>query len=302
MSDPTGSCEHPTTVRGMAAEIWSRGPAVNGGTVVPVRELGTVPPMENGLVDPLVDPRRLVQLDAVHNFRDLGGYPAREGLVTRWRQVYRADGLYRLTPADVGIVADLGLKTVIDLRTKDELAERGTFPHQTIQVTFTHHPVIDTTWALEEHVDKSAHEFLTWAYRDMLRVGSDVLGRAITDLASPGALPAVFHCAAGKDRTGVLAALLLSALGVPRSVVLADYALTAGGMERMRAWTIREYPEMAAKMAEMPSTFLAALPESMGEVLDEIDASHGSIEAYVRSIGVSTASIESLAASLLTDP
>ncbi len=258
--------------------------------------------MESGLVDPLVDPRRLVQLDAVHNFRDLGGYPARDGLVTRWRQLYRADGLYRLTATDIEVVRDLGLNTVIDLRTHDELIERGTFPHQTIEVTFTHHPVIDATWALEDHVHKSAHEFLTWAYRDMLRVGSRVLGQAITDLAAPGALPAVFHCAAGKDRTGVLSALLLSALGVPRSVVLADYALTADGMERMRAWTLREYPEMAAKMAETPSMFLAALPESMGEVLDEIEASHGSIEAYVRSIGVSAASIESLAASLLTGP
>ncbi len=262
--------------------------------------------MESGLVDPLVDPRRIVQLDAVHNFRDLGGYPARDGLVTRWRQLYRADGLYRLTASDVLTVRALGLKTVIDLRTSDELAERGTFPHQTIEVTFAHRPVIDTTWELDDHLDKSAHEFLTWAYRDMLRVGSGTLARAITDLALPDALPAVFHCAAGKDRTGVLAALLLSALGVPRSVVLADYGLTAGGMERMRAWAAREHPEFAEKMADTPSefmaAFMAALPEAMGEVLAEIDESHGSIEAFVHSIGVSDATIQSLAAALLAEP
>jgi len=259
-------------------------------------------PMESGLVDPLVDPRRIVTLDAVHNFRDIGGYPARDGQITKWRQLYRADGLYRLTERDIDTVRALGLRTVIDLRTKEELAERGTFPHQTIEVTFTHHPVIDTTWKLDAHRDKSAHDFLTWAYRDMLRVGSGTLARAITDLAAPGALPAVFHCAAGKDRTGVLAALLLSALGVPRQVVLADYALTAGGMERMRAWAAREHPELAEQMADTPSAFMAALPEAMGDVLAELDAAHGSIEAYVRSIGVQAGTIDSLAVSMLTSP
>lgn len=258
--------------------------------------------MESGLVDPLVDPRRLVQLDAVHNFRDLGGYPARDGLVTRWRQLYRADGLYRLAGADIEVIRGLGLNTVIDLRTHEELAERGTFPHRSIEVTFTHHPVIDTTWEMTEHVDKSAHEFLTWAYRDMLRVGSQTLGRAINDLAAPGALPAVFHCAAGKDRTGVLAALVLSSLGVPRSVVLADYGLTAGAMERMRAWAVREYPELAESMADTPSAFLAALPEALGEVLAEVEAAHGSIDEFVRSIGVPPASIDALAAAFLAEP
>jgi protein-tyrosine phosphatase len=258
--------------------------------------------MESGLVDPIADPRRIVRLDAVHNFRDLGGYPARDGLVIRWRQVFRADGLYRLTDADIDTIRTLGLRTVIDLRTPHELELRGTFPHDRVEVSFTHHPVIDTTWAIEEHLDKEAHEFLVWAYRDMLAQGSHRFARAIEQLAEPGALPAVFHCAAGKDRTGVLAALLLSALGVPRRIVLADYALTAGAMERMRDWALREYPEAAAQMAETPSAFMAALPEAMGEVLDEIDAEHGSVETYVRHIGVRPQTIDALADHLLVQP
>lgn len=258
--------------------------------------------METGLVDPLVDPRRVIALDAVHNFRDLGGYPARDGTLTRWRRLFRADGLYRLTERDLDRVRELGLRTVIDLRTPDELATRGTFPHESFDVTFTHRPVIDTTWELDDHVDKTAHEFLTWAYRDMLRQGAGTLARAMTDLARPGALPAVFHCAAGKDRTGVLAALLLGTLGVPRSVILADYALTADAMERMREWALREYPEMAEQMADTPSAFMAALPESMGEILDDIETGHGTIGAYVRSIGVTADTIDTLAAELLVTP
>ncbi len=63
------------------------------------------------------DPRRLVRLDAVHNFRDLGGYPTVDGRTTRWGLVYRADGLYRLTDTDLDVVRRLGLRSVIDLRT-----------------------------------------------------------------------------------------------------------------------------------------------------------------------------------------
>ncbi|MFN8024188.1 MAG: tyrosine-protein phosphatase [Acidimicrobiales bacterium] len=258
--------------------------------------------MESGLVDPIVDPRRIVRLDAVHNFRDLGGYPARDGLLTRWRTIYRADGLYRLSDADVEVIRGLGLRTVVDLRTQRELDERGTFPHQLIEVHFTHHPVIDTTWAVEDQVDREAHEFLVWAYTDMLGQGAARFAGAITQLAQPGALPAVFHCAAGKDRTGMLAAMLLGALGVPRSIVLADYGLTAGAMERMRAWATREYPELAERMAETPSAFLAALPDALGDVLASIEAEHGSIGDYVGTIGVTPEVLDALAASFLTAP
>ena len=258
--------------------------------------------MEQGLVDPVVDPRRLVALDAVHNFRDLGGYPARDGTVTRWRTIFRADGLHRLTPADLDVIRTIGLRTVLDLRSQPELDEHGTFSRHEVDVAFAHHPVIDTTWDREAHADVEAHEFLVRAYTEMLMQGAPRFADAITALAEPGALPAVFHCAAGKDRTGLLAALLLSALGVPRTVVLADYALTADAMVRMREWATRTYPEMAARFAEVPSAFFAALPEALADVLAAVDAEHGSIGTYLTRIGVADDTIESLARSFLSEP
>jgi protein-tyrosine phosphatase len=258
--------------------------------------------MEITLVETLVDPRRLVSLEAVHNFRDLGGYPARNGLVTRWNMLYRADGLNRLVGADVDVVRELGLRTVIDLRSHAELDQRGTFPVDEIEVDFNHLPVFDTTWQHDAHLDKTDHEFLAWAYRDMLVVGGDRFAAAIEQLATPGALPAVFHCAAGKDRTGMLAALILGSLGVPREVLLADYGLTAGGMVRMRAWAEREMPEFAQRMADAPSAFLAALPDALGDVLDEMVRDHGSVHGYVLSLGVAPAAIEALAAEFLVRP
>jgi protein-tyrosine phosphatase len=254
----------------------------------------------SALADTLDDPRRLVALDGVHNFRDLGGYPTADGHVTRWGLLYRADGLYRLTDDDVEVIRSLGLRTVVDLRSAAELDERGTFPTDRVPVDFAHHPVIDTTWQIEQ-VAKSGSdaEFLVFAYREMLAAGADRFAGAIEQLARPGALPAVFHCAAGKDRTGLLAALVLECVGVPRSVVLGDYALTAAGMARMQAWARREHPELASVMADTPSAFMAALPESLGRVLDEVTAEHGSVREFVRSIGVADESVARLRAALL---
>ncbi|MCU1360761.1 MAG: putative protein-tyrosine phosphatase, partial [Ilumatobacteraceae bacterium] len=209
--------------------------------------------MESGLVDPLVDPRRHVALQAVHNFRDLGGYPARDGKITRWHQLYRADGLQRLTPADIERVRQLGLHTVVDLRSEAEMEKWGTFPRDAIEVTFANHPIIDKTWELDHDPDRSDHDSLIWAYDEMLAVGAPRFAMAIEQLALPGALPAVFHCAAGKDRTGLLAAMLLESLGVPRQVVLADYELTVQGIERMRAYHQQNRTPGSVDLADVPT-------------------------------------------------
>ena len=251
---------------------------------------------------PHLDPRRLVELEAVHNFRDLGGYPARDGSITRWNQLYRADGLHRLSAADIEAVRLLGLRTVVDLRSDAEIEKWGTFPRDAIEVTFAHHPVIDQTWQHEGFEHLTEHEFLVRAYDDMLVVGSTRFRQAIEQLARPGALPAVFHCAAGKDRTGLLAAMLLESLGVPRQVVLADYELTVAGMERMRAWLLANHPELAANLAGVPAAFMAALPAALGDVLDHLVAAHGSVYEFVRSIGVSADVLDTLADHLLVTP
>lgn len=258
--------------------------------------------MESGLVDPLLDPRRLVELEAVHNFRDLGGYPARNGTITRWHMLYRADGLHRLNEGDIEVVRELGLRTVVDLRSDGEIEKWGTFPTDAIDVTFTHHPIIDATWKIDPEESRSDHDFLVWAYDEMLAVGAARFARAIEELAVPGALPAVFHCAAGKDRTGLMAAMVLESLDVPRSVVLADYELTVEGIERMLAWSLENNPDFAATMSDIPSAFLAALPSALGEVLDRLSTDHGSVRDYVLSIGVSEQALQSLADQLLVDP
>jgi protein-tyrosine phosphatase len=231
--------------------------------------------------------RRFVELDGVFNFRDLGGYRTTDGRTVRWRRLYRADGLGRLTPEDVEAIRPLGLRTVLDLRSQRELDERGRFPVEDHPVTFHHLSVLDQTWDQEQAHREAlpAHEFLHRAYTAMLVDGRERFARAFELLAEPGALPAVFHCAAGKDRTGLLAMLVLGSLGVRRDDIVEDYALTEASMSRFLD-TMRTDPERAAAIDAAPPAFFAADPVAISRVLDDLEREHGSVREAVLSMGV----------------
>jgi protein-tyrosine phosphatase len=214
----------------------------------------------------------------------------------RWRTVFRADGVHRLTIDDI---APLGVRTVLDLRTPDELDERGHFTHDS--VGYHHLPILQSTWdrdALDAQLD--AADFLSHRYLEMLDEGGDAIGRALRILADPSSLPLVFHCAAGKDRTGVVAAIVLDLLGVDDDDIADDYSLSRLGMDRFRAWVIDTYPGAADAMSDQPQAFLAAPTEAMHLFLAGLRDRHGSVARYVASVGIGSDVIESVRENLLT--
>lgn len=245
-------------------------------------------------------PHRLINLEAVHNFRDLGGYPTNDGQVTKWRKLFRADGLYRLTPQDAQTVIDLGVQTVIDLRTQREVQTRGKFPVQQFPVNFHHLPIIDATWNDGDTPEiEDVVEFLVWAYREMLEHAALKFADAIKLIAKQGVLPAVFHCAAGKDRTGLLAAFILSILGVPEQIISADYGKTADGMTRLITWARVNQPSLADAYANIPARFAASDPRAMAIILSDLKTNHGSVQNFLREIGVNERDFRTLRAELL---
>jgi len=260
-------------------------------------------PRYRGLVSAVVLPERLVVLEGVHNFRDLGGYTTEDGRVTRWRTLYRADGLNRLTPADVEVLRPLGLRTVIDLRTDREL-ERGRFPLDVYPLSFHHLPVVDVTWDPTPSADEPTDptEFLLAQYPLLLASGEPLFAKAFHLLAVPGALPAVFHCAAGKDRTGIAAALILGVLGVQDDDIVADYAMTGGNMDPLLAsWrNAGLLPADGSFPPGLSRTFFDTPPEVMRSFLDTLHREHGSIAGYVASLGVDSATREALGRVLLS--
>jgi protein-tyrosine phosphatase len=255
-------------------------------------------------VHPPIDQRRHVVLEQGFNMRDLGGYPVRGGGEVRWGRLFRAGSLSTLSGADVERFRQLGIRTVVDLRSDRELDERGRLDVDSYPCRFVHLPVIDATWQETGVPDFDGTEdgtvaFLVWAYESMLEQGADRFGAAIRALAIPGSLPAVFHCAAGKDRTGILAALVLAGIGVDDVTVATDYGLSEQAMASMMAWAEANDPERVAALAAMPPAMRAARPAAMLEILARLRHAHGSIDGFLASIGVGTATMSTLTDALV---
>ena len=201
-------------------------------------------------------PRRIA-LERVFNFRDLGGYTAGDRVV-RWGRLYRADGIHRIEGADLARVASLGIRTVVDLRTRGELDEHGRFP-----VARSRRDAITTfrcssgcgiaSCSRASATRSSSSPAVTSTCSSN---GVDSIVKALTMISQSERLPLVFHCSAGKDRTGVLAAILLSVLGVSDVDITDDYALSRPAMRELAAWVRADGPEayeaMAAATARVP--------------------------------------------------
>jgi protein-tyrosine phosphatase len=248
-----------------------------------------------------VDADRTISFERVFNFRDLGGYPTSDGRVTRWRALYRADSINRLSDADMRSIRALGLRTVIDLRTPGELEARGRFPLHAHPVDYHHLSLMDVMWEKDDRaaVELPPAEFLLHKYLEMMATAEDRIAAAFRILASTSALPAVFHCAAGKDRTGILAGLLLSSLGVDDEHVVADYALTGPNVARMMAWAREADPKALAAIEAQPAVFLVADPAAMEGLLGTLRDGYGSTRQYVLSLGVTEVEFDRLESAVL---
>lgn len=247
----------------------------------------------------VLSPERHIACDGAFNIRDVGGYATTDGQTVRWQALYRADGLHRIPADAVTTLERLGWRTVLDLRTTDEV-DAGAFRCNGVEVI--HLPVLRSTWGVPEVSDIEPVSFLSTHYLRMLVEGANAIAAAFEILASPTHLPAVFHCSAGKDRTGVLAALVLSALGVPDDVVAADYHLSAIAVDQLVAWLKATRPDLNEEMARQPKAFLSSPPEAMLTFLDELRARFGSVEGYLACIGVGDDRVAALRQALLDQP
>ena len=245
-------------------------------------------------------PTRILAFEGCVNFRDLGGYRTTDGRAVAWRRLFRADGLNKLTPADRAQMTDLGLTTVIDLRTLDEAEQRGSFPVDDVPVRYVGLPLTDVLPATEELPDWKEAAYVATRYGAMVSQGGPVLTEAIEVLASSGSLPAVMHCSAGKDRTGVLSALILAFLGVPDETIIEDYALSALAMERLLERLKAEYPEAVDQVEKFAPAILHVVPETMEQFLATLRLEYGTYDELAAALGV-VGAMDTLRASLLVD-
>ena len=250
-----------------------------------------------------LDPKRHIPLASIQNLRDLGGYSTADGRTTRWGTFLRSAGMSKLNRDDQQTMVDYGVGAVVDLR--------------------SHQKIKDEPNPFADHDDVVYHHFDFWGDRmtgyqsspasltqdaklaDLYRAGfpacEAIIGEIMTTLADGGDHATVFHCGAGKDRTGMIAALLLGLAGVPNQTIAADYALTEDYLdEPLRDHSNPDPMFMPgagldnAEVAELPLYFHSCLPGTMAMALAFLDDEYGGVEAYVRKTGLSDTQINQL--------
>ncbi|MGW0997792.1 tyrosine-protein phosphatase [Streptomyces sp. NPDC002523] len=240
---------------------------------------------------------RFVAADGCFNFRDLGGYRTSWGTSVAWGRLYRADALHRLSPGGRAVFDGLGLARVLDLRTAQEVARSPWTPPDAWAGERRHLPLFtrvpDWTGTAPEVLE--GPRFAADHYWDVLAEGGPALRTAIETMAAPGGLPAVFHCAAGKDRTGILAALVLRLLGVPAEVVADDYALSEQATARWEASVAGGGDDdTKPTWAYVPPSLMRADRATMLAFLERVDAEYGSVERLVSGMGIGVACVDAL--------
>jgi protein-tyrosine phosphatase len=240
-------------------------------------------------------------LEGTPNFRDVGGLPTVDGRVTRRGVLFRSSALEELSARDVRHLLDeIGLRTVIDLRSADdrETAE----PLRDTPIRYINLPVTRgaPTTSLERPLDAEGRADMARIYGMYLETSAPSFAEIVSVLTS-GATPAVFHCAAGKDRTGVVAAVVLSAVGVTRDAVIADYMETELVLDDIMTYLQRR-PAYADIVLRFPPGTMDVERNFIIGFLDDVERTYGGVTAWLTEhAGVSTESIARLE-QLLVEP
>jgi protein-tyrosine phosphatase len=231
--------------------------------------------------------------DGLLNARDLGGHPTEDGAETRWASVVRADSVRQLTEAGWQAVVDYGVRTIVDLRSDEELAQDppADLPVDAVHVSFfddrpeVFDEVEEASASAADHAEATRRVYLIFLEHFRPNVAAAI--RAVAN-APEGAV--VVHCHGGKDRTGLVSAFLLRLAGVSVEEIATDYSLSE---ERLRT-RHEEWFAQAADEAELERLHrISKTPAaSMVQVLEELERRYGSIAGYLKAGGATDEELE----------
>ncbi len=238
-------------------------------------------------------PSRSLPLSGATNFRDLGGYVGHGGRAVQWRRLFRSDHLAGLTVQDQALLADLGVARAVDFRGK---AESAAYAYALPGISY--HPLAIEPTVVQRALElqRTGHQLtaqdavglMQETYRGFVHDNAPRFA-ALFGLLLASDEPLVFHCTAGKDRTGFAAALILLALGVPRDVVMQDYLLTNALYQRPPGMGSHAPEEVLAVLWRVQEEFLNA-------ALHRVDKDFGGVQAcLVDVLGVDAAAQKELA-------
>ncbi len=246
---------------------------------------------------------RVLPLQGGRNFRDLGGYRTTDGRTVKWGLLYRSGQMHDLTPADYVTLQKLGIRTVCDFR---DTAERTKEP--TLWPAGQRPKVLSDDYALDMSAMKIPGDPSTWTQRQVVTAMTATYPKLLDQFNGQyrrmfaellaGAVPLAFHCTAGKDRTGVAAALLLTALGVPRATIVDDYLLSNEHMAPMPAHPTGFWAKLSPQAAR---TFAGVDRRYIDAVFAVTDRHPGGTMGFLRDeLGLDAGKIARLRAMYLT--
>ena len=238
--------------------------------------------------------RRIV-LEGAVNFRDQGGYPTENGRFVKWRRLFRSDSLHDLTESDVQtITGTLGLTTIVDLRSTNSVLEDGRGLLALSGIAYHNYPFLERRGIEPPTSGSDPGERLTAIYQWILLNAGTLMAQAFNALAQDVNQPALFHCNAGKDRTGVLGATLLSVLGVSREDVVADFLMTNEVIDGILA-RIKKMPGFQDSTRDG----IMAPQSAIEKFLDVMQREFGGPESYLLRHGVQQETINVFKESML---
>ncbi|GIS94722.1 MAG: protein-tyrosine-phosphatase [Dehalococcoidia bacterium] len=239
--------------------------------------------------------RRIV-LEGAVNFRDQGGYPTENGRFVRWRRLFRSDSLHDLTESDVQtITGTLGLTTIVDLRSINSVLEDGRGLLALSGIAYHNYPFLERRGIEPPTSGSDPGERLTAIYQWILLNAGTLMAQAFNALAQDVNQPALFHCNAGKDRTGVLGATLLSVLGVSREDVVADFLMTNEVIDGIFWAPIKKMPGFQDSTRDG----IMAPQSAIEKFLDVMQREFGGPESYLLRHGVQQETINVFKESML---
>ena len=239
----------------------------------------------------------LHKFESLHNFRDLGGLPTRDGGQTRYGVLFRSDSFHEASPADINYLLHTArIRSIIDLRSEHEVAADSTNALIPTEIRYHHFPIAGGPGGAVEGAPTG--ERLAARYIEYVERHTDSVLGAVRAIAETEGAASVVHCRVGKDRTGVVIALVLDTVGVISEEIAKDYELTTAAMVKLMT-QLKASPTYAANVKRLPDEMYSSQAPTMTSFLKQMSARYGGATSFLLKQGLPQSAIDALKTHLL---